>query len=223
MRIPDTLLAVQPLGRIGTVRAEPRPRESKVRVVTVMGSPRKRGNTAAVLAWAESAWRDAGHEVERYDIVDYIVRGCTACYACQRPSSVPSCAQDDDANLILGAMAQADLIVLASPVYCWAVSAQLKALLDRSIAVTHNYPGGSEYLFAGRRMALLATAGGAVERNAELLLPPFERWAGYHQAVNAGHLLVPGCTEPDGLDDDVRTAAQALAAAVLTPQVTLGA
>ncbi|MBI5835553.1 MAG: flavodoxin family protein [Armatimonadetes bacterium] len=194
-----------------------------MRVVTVLGSPRRRGNTATVLAWSEQAWREAGHEVERYDIVDYIVRGCTGCYACQRPSAVPSCAQDDDANLILGAMAQADLIVLASPVYCWGVSAQLKALLDRSIALTHNYEGGSEYLLTDRRVALLATAGGGIEGNAELMLPPFERWVGYHQAINAGHLLVPACTEPEALSDDLAGAAHAFATAVLSAAPALGA
>jgi len=194
-----------------------------VRVVTVMGSPRKRGNTACVLGWAEAAWSDGGHAVEHYDIGDYIVRGCNGCFACQRPTTAPTCAQDDDANLLLGAMMQADLVVLASPVYCWGPTAQLKALLDRSIAAYAHYDGGETAMLAGRRMALLATAGGGIEGNAELMLPQFERWVGYHQGINAGYLLVPDCTEPEALADDLPDTAAAFARAVLAPMDNAGA
>src|ERR1035438_10064869 len=114
-----------------------------MKVVTVLGSPRKQGNTHQVLAWVESALVESGHEIERFDLADYVVRGCQACNACQSGEAVvPSCAQDDDANLILGAMQRAASFILATPVYCWGMTIQLKALVDRTYCVTRH--GGDE-------------------------------------------------------------------------------
>jgi len=186
-----------------------------MKVVTVLGSPRKRGNTHRVLSWVEEQLRAAGHEVERYDIVDYVVRGCTGCNTCQRQeSALPSCAQDDDATLILGAMQRADAFVLASPVYCWGLTAQLKALVDRSYAAAQWSQVPAGHLLAGRTGALVATAAGGSDDLA-LLVPPFEALLRMHQCESGGHLLVPGCGEPEELGAEVRVRAQAFATALV--------
>jgi multimeric flavodoxin WrbA len=178
-------------------------------VVTVMGSPHRQGTTHQVLTWVESALTEAGHEVRRFDLTDYVVRGCLACNRCQNDESgtaagAPACAQDDDANLILGAVQSAAAFVLATPVYCWGMTSQLKALVDRTYCVTREGDDERAYLFSGRRGGLLVTAAGGLERNAELLVAPFEELMRYHHCVDAGHLLVPHCTGAEHLGESVR-------------------
>lgn len=187
-----------------------------MKVVTVLGSPNKRGNTATVLGWLEDELTRMGHEVEAFALGDYVVRACTACLACHRGEPVlPSCSQDDDANLILGAMQQAEAFVLASPIFAFGVTAQLKALLDRSCSMVHWRDGHSRQLLGGRRSLLLATGEDGLERNLDLLVPPYELLMEYHGCDNAGHLLVPYCTSPDKLGPEVEARARGFASTLL--------
>ena len=59
-----------------------------MKVMTILGSPRRNGNTAKVLGQFESMISN-GHEVERIDIVDSNVKGCVGCYACQQKPDEP--------------------------------------------------------------------------------------------------------------------------------------
>jgi multimeric flavodoxin WrbA len=189
-----------------------------VQVVTVLGSPNKAGATARVLGWVETALADAGHGTERFPITDYIVRGCTACQSCQGyAAEAPTCSQDDDANLILRAMAAADLFIVASPVYCWGFTSQIKALLDRSYAATQNLPEGVRRHLAGRRAALVVTAAGGHDSNIELLEIAFGHLMDYHHCRYAGSLAVPHCFGPDNLGTAVEARARQFAAALAAP------
>jgi multimeric flavodoxin WrbA len=52
--------------------------------MTVLGSPRRRGNTAKVLAWVEEQFQGDGREVDPANILDYRVQGCGECMACKK-------------------------------------------------------------------------------------------------------------------------------------------
>ena len=111
-------------------------------VITVLGSPRRHGNTAAALTAFETLAGQT-HHVERINLPDFRVEGCLGCYACQRHPDQPGCAQRDDGNALLQRLLDADLIVYASPVYGWSYPAQAKALIDRHFCLVKWQPDGS--------------------------------------------------------------------------------
>ena len=105
------------------------------KVLIISSSPRKGGNSDILCdAFVEGA-REAGHEVEKVRIADLKIGYCTGCYACQKTGK---CAIKDDAQGVIDKMMAADVIVLASPVYFYSISAQLKALFDRTVVVYPN-------------------------------------------------------------------------------------
>lgn len=104
----------------------------KRKVLILSSTPRKGGNSDRLCdAFAEGA-KEAGNEVEKVRIADMDIGYCRGCYACQK---LGHCAIRDDAAQVLDKMMAADVIVLASPVYYYSISAQLKALFDRTVAI----------------------------------------------------------------------------------------
>jgi multimeric flavodoxin WrbA len=181
-----------------------------MKVVAYMGSPRKRGNTNAVLTWVEEELKRLGHEVGRVDIADFEVHGCISCYKCQDVADEPGCVfkDKDDGEALWNKAIAADLILLATPLYCWSFTAQLKAFIDRGFAVVKNFgPVEKKSLLNGKRLALLITAMGPVRGNADLLKPVIESFAGYTRTKLTGFLAVPGCTEPTALGEEERETA----------------
>ena len=182
-------------------------------ILSLQGSPRKDGNTAAVLGCVEESLAQAGHVIERVDIVDCDIAGCDECLTCQEAPDAPDCAIVDDANEIFQKMIETEVIVFASPVFCWGFTAQLKALLDRSICLCKMHDDQpSKPLLEGTPMALVATAGGPEEGNMDLIDEAFSRYVRYMRGRRAGRLLVPRCTTPSDLPEDIEERAAAFAA-----------
>ena len=102
------------------------------KVFVLSGSPRAGGNCDLLCeAFARGA-AEAGHEVVRMTVADREIGFCRACYGCR---GTGSCVLKDDMDEILPAMLAADVLVLASPVYFYAISAQMKAVIDRTLPV----------------------------------------------------------------------------------------
>ena len=102
------------------------------KVLIISSTPRKGGNSDILCdAFAKGA-REAGNNVEKVRIADLSIGYCTGCYACQKTGK---CAIKDDAQSVIDKMMAADVIVLASPVYFFSISAQLKALFDRTVVI----------------------------------------------------------------------------------------
>jgi len=55
-----------------------------MKVTTILGSPRKKGNTAKVLSWFEDEMKAQGHEIDRINMADSEVKGCLGCGSCQK-------------------------------------------------------------------------------------------------------------------------------------------
>ncbi len=102
------------------------------KVLILSGSPRKGGNSDTLCDCFMRGAQEAGHEVEKVWVQGKRVAPCLACYYCKDHSG--ECAVKDDMGEILGKMLAADVIVLASPVYFYSISAQLKAVIDRTVA-----------------------------------------------------------------------------------------
>lgn len=102
------------------------------RILILAGSPRKNGNSASLCrAFARGA-EESGHQVEMIFLNEKKIGFCQACYHCQKHNGV--CILKDDMAEILAKMNAADVLVMASPVYFYSVSAQMKALIDRTVA-----------------------------------------------------------------------------------------
>ena len=101
------------------------------KILILSGSPRKGGNSDILCDEFMRGAQDAGHTVEKIFIRDQKIGYCNACYAC-RESGV--CVLNDGMQEVLEKMAWADVIVMASPVYFYSIDAQMKAVIDRTLA-----------------------------------------------------------------------------------------
>ena len=102
------------------------------KILILSGSPRKGGNSDLLCDEFMRGAIDAGNEVEKIRIAEKKIGYCSACYYCRTSGGV--CAKKDDMTEILQKMIDADVIVLASPVYFYSIAAQLKAVIDRTVA-----------------------------------------------------------------------------------------
>ena len=102
------------------------------KVLILSSSPRRGGNSDRLCDRFMDGAREAGHEVEKLFLRDFKINYCTGCNTCF--NGAKPCPQRDDAAGILTKMAEADVIVMASPVYFYTVCAQMKTLIDRACA-----------------------------------------------------------------------------------------
>jgi multimeric flavodoxin WrbA len=180
-------------------------------VLTLLGSPRRRGNTATVLSLFESRL-PPGVCVERINVVDHKIRGCVGCGNCQGVLDQPGCRQRDEAQYVFQRMFAADVLIYATPLYAWSFTAQMKALLDRHYCLTKWRAGEvAVSLLEGRRAALLVTCGDAIEDNADVIQVEFDRMMAAAHCAVIGRYIVPHCSEPENLGEDAARVAEALA------------
>lgn len=100
-------------------------------VLILSGSPRRQGNSDILCDEFAKGAAEAGHRVEKIRVAEKNIGFCRACYACRETGS---CVIRDDMAEILQKMIDCDVMVLASPVYFYAIDAQLKTVIDRSVA-----------------------------------------------------------------------------------------
>lgn len=101
-------------------------------VLILSGSPRKGGNSDLLCDEFMRGAQEAGHSVEKIRVSEKKISPCSACYYCRQSGG--ACAHKDDMAEVLQKMIDADVIVLASPVYFYSIDAQLKAVIDRTVA-----------------------------------------------------------------------------------------
>ncbi len=101
------------------------------KVLILAGSPRIGGNSDLLCDEFAKGATESGNTVEKIYVAECNVGFCRACYAC---TDAGKCVMDDDMGMILNKMIEADVIVMASPVYFYSISAQLKAVIDRTVA-----------------------------------------------------------------------------------------
>jgi len=188
-----------------------------MKVTTLMGSAKKKGNTATVLSWVEEEIRSMGHDVERIYLNNKTIGGCMGCAKCRDYPDEIACVQKDDAIGIMENMVSSDVVLYASPVYFWGFSSQMKALIDRCYSLVTNYhkPGHSS-LMRGRRIGLLVTGADSYEDNAEGMFTAFNRIVDFLLAEKFGELYVGGCSVPSELSESVEGEAIALARSLVS-------
>jgi multimeric flavodoxin WrbA len=183
-----------------------------MKITTLLGSAKKKGNTATVLGWVTEELESLGHEVNGIYLNNKSISGCLGCAKCRKYPDEIACVQKDDAIDIMEKMIASDAVLFASPIYFWGFSAQLKALIDRGYSLVTNYhkPGHTS-LMEGKRLGLLVTGADAYEDNAEGMFSAFDRIVDFLLAQKAAELYVPECTVPAKISEDVKKKALELA------------
>ena len=156
------------------------------RIVILNGSPRKNGNTAALVkAFTEGA-ESAGHRVKTFFLDGMEIHGCRGCFGGHSSRECP-CVQRDDMDKIYPAVRECDVIVLASPLYYWNMSGQIRTAVDRLFALEE----GDGNLLRGhdRSCALLMAAEG---NNFDDVLLYYDHLTEHLRWKNLGHVLAGG-------------------------------
>jgi len=102
---------------------------NKKRILVITGSPRKKGNSDILAETFIEGALQAGHTVDRFDAGRKKVKGCIACDKCFTRGT--ACSVKDDFNEVAPLIAQADVLVLSSPLYYFSFSAQIKSVIDK--------------------------------------------------------------------------------------------
>lgn len=164
------------------------------RILVIVGSGKPKGNTGLLAeAFARGA-EEAGHQVKTISLGRTQVNGCIGCRACRYGKP---CIQKDDWNSIVPEILEADLLVFASPVYFWTISAKLKAFIERFYSLAQEDPApplGRYEKYPEKDCALLLTA-------ADHYFWTFEQAVSYYRFAlvnyigfrDRGVLLAGGC------------------------------
>ena len=105
-----------------------------MKILVLNGSPRPNGNTAAMVgAFAEGA-RESGHEVTVVPVCQKKIGGCLACEYCHTKGE-GKCVQQDDMQEVYPVLEEAEMIVLASPIYYHSFTGQLQCAINRIYAL----------------------------------------------------------------------------------------
>jgi multimeric flavodoxin WrbA len=100
------------------------------KVLVLSASPRKSGNSDLLCDQFMRGAQEAGNAVEKIFLRDRVISYCTGCGTCQENGG--KCVQTDDMADVLGKMIASEVIVMATPVYFYAMNAQMKTLIDRT-------------------------------------------------------------------------------------------
>ncbi len=107
-----------------------------MKILGISFSPRKNGNTVAMLKEALAAAKKDGAEVELYSVAGKNIQPCDGCWDCTKTGK---CHIKDDVAILQDKMIAADGIIFGTPIYFWGMTAQAKAVIDRTISL--NQPG----------------------------------------------------------------------------------
>lgn len=126
----------------------------KSRLIILKGSPNKNGNSSILADRVAQGAKDSGMEVDSFLLHDMKINPCDACDFCQGLGD-GNCIVEDDMQLIYPKLISAAAILLASPIYWFTISAQLKLCIDRWYALE----GPEGNALAGKRFGVVLAYG----------------------------------------------------------------
>lgn len=100
------------------------------KVLIISSSPRKGGNSDTLCDQFGKGAEEAGNFVDKIRLAEMKIEYCSACYACKKSGH---CVKQDDMKQVIEKMRNADVIVLATPVYFYTMCAQMKTMIDRTL------------------------------------------------------------------------------------------
>lgn len=146
-----------------------------MKIVSVLGSPRENANSSMIANRFCATAQKYGAETKDFVLNDLEYRGCQGCMACK--TKLDRCALEDDLTEVLEAVRETDVLVLASPVYYWDVSGQLKCFLDRTFSYLVpdfiTSPVKSR-LIPGKKLVMILTQNNPDEQSFTNIFPKFD-------------------------------------------------
>lgn len=159
---------------------------SRMNILVLSGSPRKGGNTDLLVdAFVKGA--SPKHHVEVVSVHDYKINPCMGCNACFHRED-HACCQKDDMQIVYEKMAKAEMLVIASPVYFYGLSAQLKTVIDRF----HNPIRDTFHI---HKMALLLVGAASLPELFDSILVQYELCLKFFKMEDVGRVLVRGAKD----------------------------
>lgn len=159
-----------------------------MKITVLSGSPRKNGNTDTMVAEFCRGANEAGHETEVLEVGRMNIKGCMGCEFCF--SHDGECVQKDDMSKVLESLDQADMVVFASPIYWFDITAQLKAAIDRMYA-------RGKVGFHFNKTALLLNSGDEDVYGAAIA--QYKMTTGYLKWEDKGIIAVPNMVSKDSM------------------------
>ena len=158
-----------------------------MKIVVLMGSPNRNGSTGILVENFKKGAEEAGHSVEVIDVCHANIHPCTGCVRCGYEGP---CVQKDDVQIIRKKLLDSDMVVFATPLYYYGMSAQLKTVVDRFCA--YNSSLNSRHLKA----ALLTVAWNADDWTFDALEAHYKTLVRYINFRDCGMVLGYGCGSP---------------------------
>jgi len=167
------------------------------RVLAIVGSPRRGGNTEILVDEILKGAQEAGAQVEKIMLGDLTIAPCQACYACREGGK---CIQADDMEDLLGKMKASEVWVLGTPVYWWGPSAQLKAFVDRWFSKA--FEPERKPTFEGKRVILAVPMGDSDPATGRHVVGMFADALKFVKADLFASILAPGAYDAGDVRKD---------------------
>ena len=158
-----------------------------MKITVLMGSPNKKGSTAILVEQFKKGGQESGHQVEVLDVCRMKVNPCIGCVKCGYEGP---CVQKDDTSEIRSKLLNSDMIVFATPLYYYGMTAQLKTVVDRFCA--YNSSLNRKHL----KSALLTVAWNADDWTFDALVAHYKTLVRYINFDDCGMVLGYGCGSP---------------------------
>jgi multimeric flavodoxin WrbA len=162
------------------------PENEMAKVLAVMGSPRKGGNTEILVSKVAEGARAAGAEVQTVALGELQIRECDGCHACWRGRP---CSKNDDMRLLYPPIAASDTIIFATPVYWYGPTALMKAFIDRFVYFNNE---ANRPLVRGKRAAVAIVLEEMHEQTWRPVVEFFERSLAYLEMRLTATIIVAG-------------------------------
>lgn len=159
-----------------------------MKILIITGSPRKNGNSNTLVDNFIKGAEEAGHNIVRFDSAFKKVHPCVACNKCGINGQ---CVFKDDFEFVKENIVDADIVVFATPMYYFGISAQLKAVIDRFYAINGQ-------IHVPKKSVLIMTYADTSSREAQPIVSHYEALLRYLGWTEAGKIIAPGVwTEGD--------------------------
>lgn len=146
--------------------------EEALKIAAVLGSPRPQGNSTTLAHKFLKTARELGAEVRVYHLNLMTFQGCQGCGACK--TDMEACILEDDLAPVLEAVKEADVLVMASPVYFGDLSGQLKCFFDRTYSYLN--PDFSSRLPGAKKAVLILAQANPDASQFDDIFPRNRRW-----------------------------------------------
>lgn len=164
-----------------------------MKILVLNGSLRLSGNTAKMVAAFRKGAESKGHEVNIVDVCKKNIKGCLACEYCHRGNG--ECIQKDDMQEVYDLLKEAEMLLIASPIYYHGLSGQVKCVIDRFYSAA--YPVGPKHL---SKIAMILCSGDRNQYDGARFSYDGD-FLGYLHLQDCGFITVAGGVTQSKLDE----------------------